>query len=83
MVSRVKITINIANGLLEEAKRTAREENRTLRDVVEEALQRQQHSQESRRPFQLRRQSFQGNGLQPGLTEGDWEKVRELIYGLG
>lgn len=83
MVSHMKTTINIADRLLEKAKRRARQENKTLREIVEEALRRQLSREEPIRPFRLKRHTFKGKGLQPGTTEGDWEKVRDLIYRLG
>lgn len=79
MVSHMKTTIEIADQLLDEAKRRASAENRTLRDLVEEALRRLL-AERSDRQFRLEDGSFRGNGLQPGIQEGDWERVRDLIY---
>jgi hypothetical protein len=82
MVSHMKTTINIADDLLEKAKRQAVRENKTLREIVEEALRQRLSKQSSARPFRLKRHSFKGNGLQPGVSEGDWSKIRDLIYRL-
>lgn len=82
MVSHMKTTINIADDLLLKAKRRAQREKKTLREIVEQAL-RKQLVEEPSRPFRLKRHVMKGKGLQAGLSEGDWEKVRELIYRVG
>ena len=78
----MKTTIEIADDLLERAKRQARRENKTLREVVEEALRRQIGVKRSE-PFRLKRHAFKGKGLRPAIVEGQWETVRDLIYRLG
>ena len=82
MVNHMKTTINIADELLESAKMRASQENKTLKEVVEEAL-RLRLAEESPRRFRLRKHSFKGNGLQPGIEEGNWEQLRDLIYRVG
>jgi len=32
------------------------------------------------RKFRLRRASFKGKGLQPGIAAGSWERIRDLLY---
>ena len=83
MVTHMKTTIDIADDLLDKAKRRATRENKTLREVVEEALRRQLSERSTRGDFRLERHVFKGRGLQTGLTEGDWESVRDLIYRSG
>ena len=83
MVSHMKTTINIADDLLEKAKRQARREQKTLREVVEEALRLRLSGEQAPRPFRLKRHSFEGKGLQSGIAEGDWQQVRDLIYRTG
>jgi hypothetical protein len=78
----MKTTINIADDLLEKARSKAVQENKTLRTVVEEAL-RIRLSEGRPRQFRLRRHPFRGKGLQPGIEEGNWEKLRDLIYTMG
>ena len=82
MGTHMKTTIDIADDLLARAKRQARRENKTLREVVEEALRRQLVSKASQ-PFRLKRHPFKGQGLQPMAVEGKWEAIRDLIYRLG
>lgn len=83
MVGHMKTTISIADDLLEKAKRQARRENKTLREVVEEALRLRLTHEKPPRPFRLKRHAFKGKGLQPGISEGDWGQVRDLIYRTG
>ena len=73
MVPHMKTTIDIADPLLKEAKRLAQEQDRTLRDVVEDALRRLLADEaRPKKPFRLRDESFHGNGLQPGVEWGKW-----------
>jgi len=76
----MKTTVNIADPLLSAAKRLAAQEHTTLRALIEEGLRRVLERRERRVPFELRRASFRGNGLQPEVTEGQWERIRDLIY---
>ena len=77
----MKTTIEIADDLLERAKLQARRENKTLREIIEEAL-RSQLRAKSAKPFRLQRHPFKGNGLGPAIVEGRWETIRDLIYRL-
>lgn len=83
MVSHVKTTmeIDIADVLLEAARSRAAREGRTLEDIVEEALRAYLGvRQVSSKKFRLRPCAFHGKGLQPGVTEGRWEEIRDRIY---
>ncbi len=82
MVAHMKTTIDIADDLLERAKRQAKQEHRTLREVIEQALRRQLAPRSPRKRFRYRPHAFKGKGLQPGMAEGDWKKIRDTIYGL-
>lgn len=79
----MKTTIDIADDVLERAKRQAQREGTTLREVVERALRQQLASPEGRGSFRLKRHPFKGKGRQPGAAEGDWQSVRDLIYRIG
>ena len=84
MVTHImKTTIEIADDLLERAKRQARREKKTLRDVVEDALRQRLVAPAARKHFSLKKRPFKGSGLQPGVAEGQWGTVRDLIYRLG
>ena len=83
MVTHMKTTIEIADDVLTRAKRQARREGRTLREVVECALRQQLAAPDAHEGFRLKRHPFKGKGRQPGASEGDWQGVRDLIYRIG
>jgi len=82
MGAHMKTTIEISDALFRAAKRMAAERNTTLRTILETALRRHLEAasdQAQARPC-LRRHSFRGRGLQPGLSESDWPAIRERAY---
>ena len=82
MASRMKTTIDLAADLLRAAKEAARRERTTLRALVEEGL-RAVHAPRGdakAKPHRWKPVGFRGRGLQPGIVEGDWERIRALIY---
>ena len=83
MVSNMKTTIDIAEDLLERAKRQAQREKRTLKEIVEEALRRHLASRPEQKRFKYRPIIVKGKGLQPGIAEGNWDQLRDLIYRAG
>lgn len=80
MGTHMKTTIEIADDVLARAKRQARREGKTLRDVVNEALRQRLAHSPARPAFRLKKHPFGGEGLQPGVN--DWDNVRDLIYRL-
>jgi Arc/MetJ family transcription regulator len=76
----MKTTIEISDSLLEEAKRLAAKEGTTVRTYVEQGLRRVVAERKSRGVFRLRKASFKGKGLQPGVDGATWEQIREKIY---
>lgn len=80
MVTHMKTTIEIATPVLEEAKRLARKEGVTLRVLVEEGLRTVVAARGARKGFRLKDAGFAGTGVQPGMEEGRWFEVRDLIY---
>ena len=82
MVSWMKTTIDIAEPLLQKAKLLAVERRTTLKALVEEGLTRVLGAEpRPRKRFRLRKCAFGGSGLQPGLSWGDWDTIRDLSYG--
>lgn len=76
----MKTTIEIADPLLAEAKRTAASEHTTVRALVEEGLQRVLAERRKRAAFKLRDASYRGKeGIRPEF-EGDWDAIRDAIY---
>jgi Arc/MetJ family transcription regulator len=76
----MKTTIDIPDPLMAEARKAAQREGTTLRALVEEGLRKVLGERRARRTFKLRDVSFRGEGLQPGLTEGNWEEIRRRAY---
>ena len=81
MGAHIKTTIDIADSLLIHAKATAAREGTTVRQLVEAGLRTvlQQRSS-SPSSFALRNAAFKGQGLQAGVTEGNWDERRGQIY---
>jgi Arc/MetJ family transcription regulator len=82
MGTHMKTTIEISDALLAAAKRAATERNTTLRTIVEAALRRylETTGEEPKADRRLRRCTFRGRGLQPGISESDWSTIRERAY---
>jgi antitoxin component of RelBE/YafQ-DinJ toxin-antitoxin module len=76
----MKTTVEISDALLREARRVAASEGVTLRTLVERGLHRVISEKKDAVPFKLRRASFKGRGLQAGLHDARWERLRELVY---
>ena len=76
----MKTTIEISDSLLEEAKKLAAKEGTTVRAFVEQGLRRIVAERKSKGLFRLRKASFKGKGLQAGVEDGSWERIREKIY---
>ena len=80
MVTHMKTTIEIADKLLEQAKRVAVRDRTTVRALVEHGLRRELTDRTRAKPFRLRKASFKGRGLQPGARGLSWERLREMAY---
>ena len=77
-MSNMKTTIDIADTLLDEARRVAADEGTTLKRLVEEGLRLTLDRRTDRTAFALRGAGFRGEGLQPGVDLHQWEQVRAL-----
>lgn len=76
----MKTTIELADGLLEDARRVAAAEGITLRTLLEEGLRASLQRRQNRTSFQLRDASFRGEGLQEPFSEADWTRIRAAAY---
>ena len=81
MVTHMKTTIKVSDALFEEAKAMARARGITLRELIEAGLLAVVDKAHHREPVTYRRHTVNGNGLQPGVREGNWEEIRSLAYG--
>jgi hypothetical protein len=77
----MKTTIEIADSLLKEAKKLAARKRTTVRALVETGLRQVLAQKKSRGgDYHLRDATFRREGLVPGVSGTNWERVRELIY---
>ena len=76
----MKTTVEIPDSLLQEARRLAEKEGSSVKVLVEEGLRRIILERKKGKRFRLRKLSFRGKGVQGDVTEGSWEKIRELVY---
>jgi len=72
----MKTTMEIADGLLQEARKIAVRDGTTLRALVERGLHHVLTESGRETPFRLRRASFKGEGLQGPLAPSQGEEVR-------
>ena len=81
MGTHMKTTIDIADSLLQQAKRVAAAEGTTVRELVEVGLRRVLIQRQERSvPFELKRASFKGKGLQAAMEGLGWDDIREMAY---
>jgi hypothetical protein len=80
MVTHMKTTIEIADGLLEEAKKVAAREGTTLRALVEAGLRATLRGRRQPAKFRLRVVTFKGDGMRAELGDGAWERLRDIVY---
>ncbi|MBI1357680.1 MAG: DUF2191 domain-containing protein [Acidobacteria bacterium] len=73
----MKTTIEIADGLFDEAKARAAATNTTLRDLVERGLRAVLADPLEREPYRLPDASVRGEGLAPGVS---WEELLDYAY---
>jgi hypothetical protein len=76
----MKTTVEISNGLLDEARKVASREGTTVRALIESGLRKEVRERKRATTFRLRRASFRGRGRRPELAGASWEQIRELAY---
>lgn len=76
----MKTTVDISDSLLEEVRKAAAREGRTIRDFVEEGLRKVLAERKKTTAFRLRKASFKGRGLRPDIAGGSWDRIRDLTY---
>jgi hypothetical protein len=80
MVARMKTTIEIADALLEAARKAADREGITLRALVERSLRQTLATRRTPAPFRLQLPTFKGDGLHPQAEDAGWERLRAATY---
>jgi hypothetical protein len=76
----MKTTVEISDPLLDAARKLAAREGTTLRALIEEALRHIVAERKRSGAFRLRKATFKGNGLQPGVAGSSWDRLREMAY---
>ncbi len=76
----MKITIELPDALIEQARRVAQGEGATLRAFVEEGLQRSLEDRRRAPRRQLDFPSYGGNGLTDKFQGAPWSRIRDEIY---
>jgi hypothetical protein len=76
----VRMTVDVPANLLDEAIALAAARGQSLSELVERGLR--SVIEESRDPTHVtyHRHTVTGNGVQPGVREGDWQILRSLAY---
>lgn len=77
----MRITLNIADSLLDEARSVSRRDGTTLRALVEQGLRLALEERSQTIRFRLREASVDGLGLQPTAEGLSSDTLRELSYG--
>ena len=80
MVAHMKTTIEIADALLERARKAAQTEGTTLRSLVEQGLRSTLERRETRSGYVWPDLSVDGRGVDPEVEEGGWSRLRDLAY---
>ncbi len=80
MASLMKTTIEISDALFTAAKERASVQGTTLRALVEAGLRSVLDRANEADRFVLRDASVNGQGLNPDVREGGWERIAELTY---
>jgi len=80
MVTHMKTTIDIADGLLARAKAQAAREETTLKSLTEEGLQMVLQERAKRIGKRIKPVTVSGGGLQPEYVDADWNKIRAAAY---
>jgi hypothetical protein len=80
MLWHMRTTLDLPDPLFRRAKQLAEKRGIPFRALVAEALRLLVKEESGARSFKLEDVSFKGDGLVDGLSETDWERIRELAY---
>jgi hypothetical protein len=77
----MKTTVDIPDPLFDQLRKRAAANRTTMRALIQAALRQFLASgPRPRKRFKLKDGSFKGNGYAPGIREGDWNQIRDIIY---
>jgi ribbon-helix-helix CopG family protein len=78
----MRTTVRLPPGLMAQAKKLARDTDRTLTQVIEDALQQAVARQRPPKPRTVSIVTFKGNGVQPGVDLDDTSALLDLMDGI-
>jgi len=76
----MRTTLELPDLLFRKAKKLAQKRRIPFRALVADALRRLLDEEPPPNAFHLEDASFKGDGLASGLSETDWERIREIAY---
>ena len=76
----MKTTLDIADLLFNDAKKTAQHHGISMRALMERGLQLAIAERERRPTYELPDRSVAGQGLQPDAGKLSWDELRDLSY---
>jgi hypothetical protein len=76
----MKTTIDIASNTLKRSKELARQENVTLRELVEQGLELVLKEREKSQRVPIKPITFRGRGLAPQFRRASWSRIRDAAY---
>jgi hypothetical protein len=78
----MKTSVDLEPEILARARRVAEARGTTLDALIADGLRYVLGTQDMpATAYRLRKRSFGGDGLQPGLSHSDWNALRALAYG--
>jgi len=76
----MKTSVEIPDALLAEARKLAARQGPAVRALIEQGLRRIVGERKRAGAFRLRKATFKGDGLQPGVAAASWERIRDMAY---
>jgi len=73
-------TLEISDSILSKAKQLAREQDMTLRSLVEEGLRKVIEERTARLPCRINPVTFRGKGLSREFQGATWQQMRDAAY---
>lgn len=78
--THMKTTVDIADNILERARKFSKAESIPLKVLVEEGLQSVLERRAQSHPPEIHPVTFNGNGLSKEFQDAPWSKLRDAAY---
>lgn len=77
----MRTSVELPDPLFREAKRYGAEHGVTLKELIERGLRTVLDQQrEPKRGARLKLRTYGSQGYVPGIEEGSWEQIRDIIF---